>query len=159
MTNSRRGILGTIKRIRRRKRVKSARMPPRIGDEDFRVKPVEKVKEKKENITVSEEKSTSMVSFDHILTEFELKLRYLNLKDAGDAEFGHLFPPIKSKFIVIDDEGREYSVVRAGRNQISGDLYRLFNVNDFKSGDMFAIEYDREETKDGKYVIHIKSKK
>lgn len=154
------GVFNKIKRVRRRKRVKRAKIQPRIIHEESEGQKDIIVEDDAEVDTISDEKSSSVVSFEHIITDFELKLRYINLKDTSDAEFGYLFPPIKSKFIAIDDEEREFSVIRAGRNQISGDLYKFFNENGLKPGDTIVIEYDRDSLpKEGKRVIHIKTKK
>ena len=46
------------------------------SQEDF-----EEKKEKKQKIRTIESKKTNSIIFDHELTEFEYKLRYLNLKD------------------------------------------------------------------------------
>jgi len=160
MSNTKQGLFNKIKRIRRRKRQKKVKIPPKILKEEAETQNYTIKNDEDESLNISEEKSLSIVSFEHIITDFELKLRYLNLKDTSDAEYGYLFPPIKSKFIVIDDEEREYSVTRAGRNQISGDLYKFFNENNLKPGDTIIIEYDREGlSNQGKRVIHIKAKK
>jgi len=160
MNSERQGIFNKIKRVRRRKRVKRAKIQPKIIHEESEGQQEVVVEDDEEVDTISDETSSSILSFEHIITDFELKLKYLNLKDTSDAEFGYLFPPIKSKFIVIDDEEREFSVIRAGRNQISGDLYQFFNENGLKPGDTIVIEYDRESfPKDGKRVIYIKIKK
>lgn len=160
MTSTKHGIFYKIKRIRRKKREKKVKIPPKIIHEENETQQENYVEDEEDIVSISDEKSSSIVSFEHIITDFELKLRYLNLKDTSDAEYGYLFPPIKSRFIVVDDEDREFSVVRAGRNQISGDLYKFFHENNIKPGDVIMIEYDREGfSKDGKRLIHIKAKK
>ncbi len=117
-------------------------------------------KEKKQKIKTIGSKKGNYIIFDHELTEFEYKLRYLNLKDITGKEYGRLFPPIKSKLIIVDNDGRKYSIIRAGNNQISGDLYLFFNQNNIKPGDIFSIEYDREEySEEGKHIIHFIIKK
>ena len=120
------------------------------------------IKETDETEDAKEEDKKSGVSliFEHELTEFEFKLRYLNLKDVAGKEYGRLFPPIRSQLVIIDAEGRKFSATRVGNNQISGDLFSFFNVNKFKPGDLISFEYDREErSEDGDSVIHIKPKK
>ena len=105
-------------------------------------------------------KSGVLLTFEHELTEFEFKLRYLNLKDITGKEYGRFFPSIRSQLVLIDGEGRKFSVTRVGNNQISGDLFSFFKANELKPGDSISVEYDREErSEDGESVIHIKSKK
>ena len=129
-----------------------------------------KVEEEKEKRPIAtrevpdlEEKETinpNLVSFDHNITEFEVKLRYLNLKDTMGKEYGRFFPAIRSRIVIIDDEGREFAVIRAGNNQISGDVIRFLSANDLKPGDKVSVEYDREErSKTGLPVIHFKIRK
>ena len=107
-----------------------------------------------------EKKSSGSVLFEHELTEFEFKLRYLNLNDLTGKEFGRFFPPIKRKLVIFDEGGRKFSVARVGSNQISGDILSYFKSNQLKPGDIISIEYDYEEkSKDGTNIIHLKTKK
>lgn len=132
----------------------------RIKSDEKNKEKFEEKKENKQKIKTIESKKTNSIIFDHELTEFEYKLRYLNLKDITGKEYGRLFPPIKSKLIILDNEGRKYSIIRAGNNQISGDLYLFFNQNNIKPGDIFSVEYDREEySEEGKHIIHLIIKK
>jgi len=102
----------------------------------------------------------NLVSFDHNITDFEVKLRYLNLKDTMGKEYGRFFPPIRSRFVIMDEEGREFSVIRAGNNQISGDVIRFLSSNDLKPGDLVSVEYDRDErSNQGLHIIRFKIKK
>ena len=111
-------------------------------------------------IKTDEKINVNLIIFDHILADFEIKLKYLNLKDVEGREYGNLFPPIKSRFIIIDSEGRKYSMVKAGYNQISGDLLSLINENKLKVGDILTIEYDRESRPiNGYHIINLKVKK
>jgi len=151
-------IISTLKRIRRRKRVRNVRIPPKIINEEKNNKVKIEKTDKKDDIETSDEKTTKGITFEHVLTEFEIKLRYLNLKDTQNVEYGQYFPPIRSNLIIIDNQGREFLTIRAGRNQISGEIYRLFKVNEYKPGIKITIQYDREEISDtGKHVIHIKT--
>ena len=104
--------------------------------------------------------NVNLIKFDHVLADFEIKLKYLNLKDVEGKEYGKLFPPIKSRFLIVDSEGRKYSMIKAGYNQISGDLLSLINENHLKVGDILTIEYDRESRPiNGYHVINLKVKK
>ncbi len=95
-----------------------------------------------------------------MITDFEIKLKYINLKDTDGKEYGKLFPPIKSQLVIIDDAGRKYSMTKAGVNQISGNLLSLINANNLKAGDVITIVYNREsKSKTGSYIIHMKNKK
>ena len=101
-----------------------------------------------------------MLSFDHELTEIEVKLKYLNLKDLAGKQYGSLFPPVRSQILVFDDEDRKYNMVKAGINQITGDFYFLISKNEYKPGDILTIEYDREESTDEyRDILHIRLKK
>ena len=61
--------------------------------------------------------------------------------------------------MIIDEEGRKFSAIRAGNNQISGDILQFLNANDLKPGDKILFEYDREERSDErKTVLHLKKK-
>lgn len=132
----------------------------RIKSEEKSKEDFKEEKEKKQKIKTIGSKKANFIIFDHELTEFEYKLRYLNLKDITGKEYGRLFPPIKSKLIILDEEGRKYSIIRAGNNQLSGDLYLFFNKNNVKPGVIFSIEYDREEySEEGKHIIHLIIKK
>ena len=113
----------------------------------------------KEKIEVQEKTKPGLISFDHEVTDFEIKLKYLNLKDTSGGEYGRFFPPIRSKLVIIDEEGREFIVNKAGNNQISGNLMSLIRTNGLKPGDIIRIEYDRDErSSDGRYIIRIKLK-
>ena len=85
---------------------------------------------------------------------------HLNLKDIGGTGYGGYFPPIKSKLVIIDEEGREFPVIKVGNNQISGDLFSFFKANQLEPGDVISVEYDREElSEDRRHILHLKSKK
>jgi hypothetical protein len=131
--------------------------PPKVDNETIDENTDE---EKTETYINSDEKvNTNLVSFDHKLTDFEIKLKYLNLKDTDGREYGKLFPPIKSKIVIVDDEGRKYQMTKAGVNQLSGNLLSLIKSNDFKVGDVISIEYDREsKSENGRYIVRIKNK-
>ncbi len=114
----------------------------------------------KEDIKSDEKASFNLIKFDHVLTDFEIKLKYLNLKDINGKEYGKLFPPIKSQLVIVDNEGRKFSMTKAGVNQISGNFLSLINANNLKVGDVITIEYDRDNiSKNGNYIINIKAKK
>jgi hypothetical protein len=133
--------------------------------EGMSIKEEKKVKtvDIKKEVEIEEEKekiNPNMLIFEHQITDFEVKLRYLNLKDTSGKEFGRFFPPIRSKLIIMDEEGREFAVIRAGNNQISGDIVRFLKTNELKPGDIVSVEYDRDETSDqGNHIIHFKIKK
>ena len=193
--NSNHGFFGTIKRIRRRKTVKSKinkhtkiknrndRQTTydiqldrnanrnrgssdrlfegnkiRIDDEVSKDKNKEKQKKEKD-IKEAKKTNPNLLSFDHELTEFEYKLRYINLKDLTGSEYGRFFPPVRSKLVIMDEEGRKFSAIRAGNNQISGDILQFLNTNELKPGDKITFEYDREEKSDeGKTILRLKKK-
>ncbi len=118
-----------------------------------------KTKKKEKKLKDVKKTNPNLVSFDHELTDFEYKLRYLNLKDLTGSEYGRFFPPIRSNLVIIDEEGRKFSAIRAGNNQISGDVLQFLNANDLKPGDKIYFEYDKEEKSDeGKAVVHLKKK-
>ena len=192
--NSNHGFFGTIKRIRRRKTVKSktkryakiknrndrnttydiridsnTNRKNRNSDRLFEGNRIKIDDEKKDRIKdtqkkekeIKEPKKTNpnLLSFDHELTDFEYKLHYLNLKDLTGSEYGRFFPPVRSKLVVMDKEGRKFSAIRAGNNQISGDILQFLNTNGLKPGDKISFEYDREEKSDeGKAILRLKKK-
>jgi len=119
----------------------------------------EKIKEKKENVNIDIEENSNLIVFDHELTKFEYKLKYLNLRDLDGSEYGRYFPPIRNKIIIIDEEDRNYTVIRAGNNQLTGDLLTFFKKNDIKPGDIFKFEYDPDERNDdGLHLLRLKKK-
>lgn len=132
--------------------------PPKVDNEN--IDENTDIEKTEIDINSDEEVNTNLVSFDHILTDFEIKLKYLNLKDTDGREYGKLFPPIKSKIVIVDDDGRKYQMTKAGVNQLSGNLLSLINSNEYKVGDVISIEYDREsKSENGRYIVRIKNKK
>ena len=132
--------------------------PPKVDNEN--IDENTDMEKTETDINSDEEVNTNLVSFDHILTDFEIKLKYLNLKDTDGREYGKLFPPIKSKIVIVDDDGRKYQMTKAGVNQLSGNLLSLINSNEYKVGDVISIEYDREsKSENGRYIVRIKNKK
>ncbi len=127
---------------------------------DEKEKKEKKTKEKKDNKTVEVEENKNLITFDHELTNFEYKLKYLNLRDLDGTEYGRYFPPIRNKLFIIDDEDRKFTVIRAGNNQLTGDLLTFFKKNDIKPGDIFKFEYDPEKrNEDGIHLLRLKKKK
>ena len=127
-------------------------------DDDKKEEKIKKTKKEKDDKKVKNT-NPNLISFDHELTDFECKLRYLNLKDLTGSEYGRFFPPIRSNLVIIDEDGRKFSAIRAGNNQISGDIIQFLNANDLKPGDKIYFEYDREErSDDGRAVLHLKKK-
>ena len=120
----------------------------------------EKKDKKRNNENTSELKEkTNLINFDHKLTNFEYKLKYLNLRDLDGSDYGRYFPPIRNKIIIIDDEDRKFTAVRAGNNQITGDLLTFFKKNSIKPGDVFKFEYDPDErNEDGLHLLRLKKK-
>jgi len=120
---------------------------------------INEIEQKTVTSEILKEEKTPAITFDHEITDFELRLKYLNLRDFTGKEFGTYLPPINSQLVIIDEKGNEYSITRVGRNQISGDLASFFNENNLKQGDVLSIEYNKDETSsDGRHVIHIKFK-
>lgn len=188
------GFFGTIKRIRRRKTVKSKTNKHtkiknrnnrqttydiqldsnanrnrgssdrlfegnKIRIDDEKKDKIRDTRKKEKDIKEAEKTNPNLLSFDHELTEFEYKLRYLNLKDLTGSEYGRFFPPVRSKLVIMDKEGRKFSAIRAGNNQISGDILQFLNTNELKPGDKITFEYDREEKSDeGKTILRLKKK-
>jgi len=131
-----------------------------VVDEDEKLKKQKEKKDKNQDKLKAEKISATMISFDHELTDFEIKFKYLNLKDVNGRIFGRSFPPIRSRLVILDEEGRKFLMNKVGINQISGDLLSFIKANELKSGDIISIAYDHEETPmDGRYIIHIKSKR
>ncbi len=127
-----------------------------IDDEDKKEK---KTKGKKEKVISEVDERSNLVVFDHELTKFEYKLKYLNLRDLEGSEYGRYFPAIRNKIIIVDEENRNYTVIRAGNNQLTGDLLTFFKNNDIKPGDIFKFEYDPEERNDeGLHLLRLKKK-
>lgn len=130
----------------------------RIDDEASKDKNKEKQRKEKD-IKESKKINPNLISFDHELTDFEYKLHYINLKDLTGSEYGRFFPPVRSNLVILDENGRKFLAIRAGNNQISGDILQFLNANDLKPGDKIYFEYDREEKSDeGKTIIHLKKK-
>jgi len=190
------GVIGTIKRVRVRKKQKTSKESSLLkyqksksksshnnvsdkthsysdfGSDDHLFegnkikdeseKQIKTTVDKKEKNKETAEKTINpnLVSFDHEITDFEVKLHYLNLRDINGKEYGRYFPPIRSNILVVDDKERKFSVIRAGNNQISGDIIQIINANNLKPGDIVKIEYDNEEKSDrGKSIIRLKIKK
>ena len=78
---------------------------------DEKEKKEKKTKGKNKNISSEVEEKSDLIVFDHELTKFEYKLKYLNLKDLDGSEYGRYFPPIRNKIIIIDEENRNYTVM------------------------------------------------
>ena len=117
-------------------------------------------KQKQKDFKTHRKIDPNLIKFDHMITDFEIKLKYINLKDTDGKEYGKLFPPIKSQLVIIDDLGRKYSMTKAGVNQISGNLLSLINANNLKAGDVITIIYNRDSNLSyGDYLIHMKIKK
>jgi len=128
-------------------------------DIDEREEKDKQIKNNKEEKTIETEEKTNLISFDHKLTEFEYKLKYMNLRDLEGSEYGRYFPPIRKKIIIIDEEDRKFSLIRAGNNQLAGDLYTFFKKNDIKPGEVFRFEYDPDETdENGIHILRLKKK-
>jgi hypothetical protein len=157
--------LGVIKRIRVRKREKEIALiekeitpPPLTKNQEL-----EKLLasfDQTENYTESiEEKTTDLISFEHMITDLEFKLRYLNLKDVFDNEYGESFPNLNSSILIVDGAGRHFFAFKEDFNRISGDLLSFFKANDLKPGEVIFIDYDCSEISDkGSHVVHIKTK-
>lgn len=150
--------LGVVKRIRVRKREKKFTSSPLTKNQELEkiLESFDQMSNENESI---EEKTTGLIAFEHRLTDLEFKLKYLNLKDVFDREFGRLFPPYNSEIVIIDGQGRRFSAVKAGYNQISGDLLTFFKVNGLKPGDVISIEYDRDKISNEGFIVNIKSNK
>ncbi len=136
---------------------------PRNGSKNIVIDEKDK-KEKKdkksnnENISKLEEK-TNLITFDHKLTNFEYKLKYLNLRDLDGSDYGRYFPPIRNEIIIVDEKERKFTAVRAGNNQITGDLLNFFKKNGIEPGDVFKFEYDPDErNEDGLHLLRLKKK-
>ena len=130
-------------------------MPSKLRDRSIQNKEIKQ----EQQITKPDETNAHLIRFDHKLAEFEFKLKYLNLKDTSGKEFGRFFPPVRSQLVILDDEGRKFLMIKAGINQISGNLSAFINANHLKPGDIISIEYDREEkSEDGKHILHVKLK-
>jgi len=127
---------------------------------DEKEKKIKKEKPEKENIDLKEsDKNLNIINFNHRLTDFEFKLKYLNLKDLEGSEYGRYFPPIRNKLVIIDSEDRKFNVIRAGNNQITGDLLSFFKQNDLKPGTLIEVEYDPDvRSEEGLNIIRIKIK-
>jgi len=150
--------LGVIKRIRVRKREK--KFTPTLTKNQELEKILASFEQTESDTESIEEKTTGLISFEHRITDMEFKLRYLNLKDVFDRDYGRSFPSLNSSLLIIDSEGRHFSAFKAGYNQVSGDLLSFFKVNGLRPGDVISVEYDRNELSgDGSYIVRIKSNK
>ena len=145
-------------------RIKTQQKKSSIGFRFLRIKKKNRKKDSEEKQSTNEtlevkKTNKNLLSFDHEITDFEYKLRYLNLRDLEGNEFGSVFPPLKSNLIILDDDGARFIIIKAGANQISGDLLAYYKKINIKPGDIVTVEYDRDETVEGRRVIRIKSKK
>ena len=117
--------------------------------------------EKSDNIIEEIDRiNKNLVKFYHRITEFEIKLKYLYLKDLKGNKYGENFPPVRSDILLVDEEDRSYNLKVAGNNQVSGDIIDFITANNLKVGDVIYIEYNpNQEVKDGKHIVHMKLKK
>ena len=59
------------------------------------------IKNDKEEITTETNKKTNLISFEHKLTEFEYKLKYMNLRDLEGSEYGSYFPSVSYTHLTL----------------------------------------------------------
>jgi len=96
-----------------------------------------------------------MVRFLRTLGDSEVRLGYLNLTDIAGNHYGREFPPNKTKFLVIDQNGRKASTQKLKGNQLWGSLSHWYSNTRAQAGDTVIITFDANDREDSAYVIHL----
>lgn len=97
------------------------------------------------------------IEFVRKIGKAEISTNHLNLTDINGKTYGRYFPPHKTKFIVIDQEGRKFGAQKHYTNQIwgGGKLRKWYEANDIKEGDLIKVRFDPNEKINDQYVLHL----
>ena len=95
------------------------------------------------------------IEFVRRIGKAEVSSRHLNLTDINGKTYGIQFPPHKTKFIVIDQEGRQFEAQKHHTNQIWGNLRRWYEVNNISEGDLIKVKFDPDERIGNQCVLHL----
>ena len=96
-----------------------------------------------------------VIEFIRRIGDGEVLSKHLNLTDINKNTYGKHFPPHKTKFIVVDQEGRKFEAKKHHANQIWGNLRRWYEANNINAGDLIKVKFDPNERIDNQYVIHL----
>jgi len=96
-----------------------------------------------------------VIEFIRRIGDAEVSTKHLNLTDINGNTYGKYFPPHKTKFIVVDQEGRRFEAQKHHANQIWGNLRRWYEANNINAGDLIKIRFDPNERINDRYVIHL----
>jgi hypothetical protein len=96
-----------------------------------------------------------MVRFLRTLGDSEVRLGYLNLTDDAGKHYGKQFPANRTRFVVIDQNGRRASTQKLQGNQLWGSLSHWYHDTQAKAGDTVILAFDSDEKIDGSNVIHL----
>lgn len=95
------------------------------------------------------------IEFLRRIGEAEISTKHLNLTDINGKTYGKFFPPHKTKFIVIDQNGRRFDAQKHHTNQIWGNLRKWYEANNINEGDLVKVKFDPNERINEKYALHL----
>ncbi|MCD6492601.1 MAG: DUF1016 family protein [Archaeoglobaceae archaeon] len=95
------------------------------------------------------------VEFVRRIGKAEISTKHLNLTDINGKTYGMHFPPHKTKFIVVDQGGRQFEAQKHHTNQIWGNLRKWYEANNIKEGDLIKVKFDPNERINNQYVLHL----
>lgn len=96
-----------------------------------------------------------MINFLRTLGGSEVRLGYLNLTDNARNHYGRHFFENKTRFIVIDQDGRRAFTQKLKGNQLWGTLKDWYQDNNAVEGDTVILSFNPEERIDNLHVIHL----
>ena len=96
-----------------------------------------------------------MVRFLRTFGDPEVRLGYLNLTDDAKATYGHRFPPHKTKFLVLDQNGSRSAAQMHNDNQVWGTLKEWYRRTGAQVGDTVVVMFDPEEQLEALHVLHL----
>jgi len=95
------------------------------------------------------------IEFVRRIGKAEISTKHLNLTDINGKTYGKSFPPHKTKFIVVDQEGRQFEAQKHHTNQIWGNLRRWYEANNINEGDLVKVKFEPNERINNQYVLHL----
>lgn len=96
-----------------------------------------------------------VIEFTRRIGNAEISTKHLNLTDIHGKTYGKHFPPHKTKFIVIDQDGRKFEAQKHHTNQIWGNLRKWYEANNINAGDLIKVKFDPNEKIDNQFVLHL----
>lgn len=97
-----------------------------------------------------------MVQFERTVNASEVRYVYLNLTDDLGRTYGSLFPPHRTKMVVVDGQARRTAAAKHHGNQLWNGLSPWFSDNAVTAGMRIRVRFDiNERTTDGLPVLHL----